>query len=159
MSSAIVGASVWEQELFDHVSEHLETELGILDDYRKLAEETPSSAFRYLVELILDDETRHHRLFTELADAIRNFAELGGTDWPIPRLGSLSGGGEQILEQTAKFLALEEEDARFLQDLAERLRPKGDTTLWRLVVQMMQCDTEKHTQMLRFIADQAARPL
>ena len=159
MTSGIMGASAWEQELFDHVSEHVQTEQGILDEYRKLAAETPSSAFRYLVELILDDETRHHRLFTELADAIRNFAELGGTDFPIPLLGSLGTGGERILEQTGKFLALEDEDARFLEDLADRLRPMRYTTLWQLVVQMMLCDTDKHRHMLRFIADQAARPL
>ena len=101
----------------------MQTEQGILDEYRKLAEETPSAAFRYLVELILDDETRHHRLFTELADAIRNFAQLGGTDFPIPLLGSFGMSGERILEQTGKFLALEDEDARFLEDLAERLQP------------------------------------
>jgi hypothetical protein len=159
MTASIVGASTWEQDLFDHISEHVETEQGILDEYRKLADETPSSAFRYLVELILDDEVRHHRLFTELADAIRNFAELGATDWPIPLLGSLSGGGERILEQTDKFLALEDEDARFLEDMAERLRPMRETTLWHLVVQIMQCDTEKHKHMLRFVADQAARTL
>lgn len=158
MTSSISGASAWEQDLFDHVSEHVTTEQGILDEYQKLAEETSSPAFRYVVELILDDEARHHRLFTELTDAIQNFAELGGTDWPIPQLDSLGNAGERILEQTRRFLAVENADAKFLEDLARRLQPMGDSTLWPLVIQMMRCDTEKHMQMLQFIAKQAARP-
>jgi rubrerythrin len=159
MASSIVGASALEQELFDHVSEHVEVEQGILDEYRQLAEGASSPAFRYLAELMFDDEVRHHRLFVELAEAIRNFAELGDTGWPIPLLGPLGSGGGPILEETQRFLALEREDARFLKDLATRLRPMRDMTLWHLIVQMMQCDTDKHIRMLRFIEHQTRRSL
>ena len=62
MSTRLIGASVWEQDVFDHISGHVATEGAILDEYQRLAEDEASSpAFRYLARLILEDERRHHR--------------------------------------------------------------------------------------------------
>ena len=62
MSSRLIGASVWEQEIYDHLSEHVAVEGSILDEYQRLAEDgSASSAFRYLARLVLDDERRHHQ--------------------------------------------------------------------------------------------------
>ena len=36
MLTHIAGASVWEQEIYDHVSGHVVTEGAILDEYQRL---------------------------------------------------------------------------------------------------------------------------
>ena len=67
MSTRIIGASVWEQDMYDYVSGHVVTEGAILEEYQQLAEDPSGSpAFRFLAGLILADERRHHQIFNDL---------------------------------------------------------------------------------------------
>lgn len=154
MSEHLVGASVWEQEIYDHVTEHVSAEGALLDDYLRLAEdESLSPAFRYLANLILEDERRHHRSFNELAESIRMAAELRVQDAPIPLLGSLRKDRDRVLEATERLLEAERADAHELKALAKKMKDVKDTTLWVLLVELMEHDTEKHMKILRFIKD------
>lgn len=152
MRDTISGASVWEQELYDHLSSHAEAELETLKAYEELASSTRSKAFRYLAGLILDDERRHHKMLNELAQSIRTSAELSGEPTPIPRL-DLHHDREQILAATERFLAVEEEDNRELKRLSKELKDVRDTTLWQLVLELIKADNEKHRRILSFIRD------
>jgi hypothetical protein len=108
------GASVWEQEIHDHVSGHVVTEGAILDTYQRLAEDPSGSpAFRYLADLILADERRHHQLFNDLAESIRQSAQLRD-DEPIPSLHGLKADPERIMATTEQLLETERADARDL---------------------------------------------
>ena len=149
----ILGASVWEQEVFDHINEHSASESGIIDEYRKMASETSSKAFAYLVNVILEDEARHHRVLGELGDAVRSFAELRDEDGAIPFLDMPREDDDRVLEATERFLDVERNDLRELETLSKTLRPVRDTTLWYLLVKLMEEDTEKHIRILKFIRD------
>ena len=151
----IAGASVWEQELYDHVTAHGKNEGEVLQGYAELAETTDSPAFAYLARLILDDERRHHQLLDELAETIRTTAELSGEPTPIPDLPLLTADRERILTMTERFLALENEDNKALDRLAKELKDVRNTTLWELVVRLMQDDNAKHRRILEFIRDRA----
>ncbi len=156
MSMRIVGASVWEQEMYDYVSGHVVTEGAILDEYQRLAEDpSGSSAFRYLASLILADERRHHQLFNDLAESIRQMAELRLDDEPIPSLNGLKADRERIMATTRQLLEAERADARELKQLEKKLKNVRDTTLWGLLVELMQDDTSKHIKILQFIRDRA----
>jgi hypothetical protein len=54
------GASAWERELFAHLTDHLEAERGLLEDYSAVAEATPSKALHHLINVLVEDEIRHH---------------------------------------------------------------------------------------------------
>ena len=149
----ILGASVWEQEVFDHLSEHSATEAGIIDEYKALASDTASPAFAYLVNVILEDESRHHRVLGELAQSVRAFAELSMEPGAIPFLDMPRADHDRVLEATERFLEVEREDMRELETLAKTLKPVRDTTLWYLLVKLMEEDTEKHIRILKFIRD------
>jgi len=151
----IAGASVWEQELYDHVTAHGKNEGEVLQGYAELAETTDSPAFAYLARLILDDERRHHQLLDELAETIRTTAELSGEPTPIPDLPLVTADRERILTITERFLALENEDNKALDRLAKELKDVRNTTLWELVVRLMQDDNAKHRRILEFIRDRA----
>ena len=43
------GASAWARQLYAHLTSHVETERAMLEKYSKVAEQTQSKAFRYLV--------------------------------------------------------------------------------------------------------------
>lgn len=154
----LVGASVFEQELYDHLTSHAEGESDALRRYQELAGTTSSKAFRYLAELILEDERRHHRMLEALAETVRVSAELRGDEPPIPYL-DLHKDREQILELTDELLAIEKEDERELKRLTKELKDFKDTTLWSLVLEVMRADNAKHRMILKFIRDHARRPL
>jgi hypothetical protein len=154
--SHIAGASVWEQEMYDYVSDHVATEGAMLEEYRRLAEDQSGSpAFRYLANLILADERRHHQLFNDLAESIRQFSELRLEDEPIPSLRGLRADRERIMAATEQLLEAELADAKELKRLSKKLKDVRTTTLWGLLVELMQDDTAKHVKILSFIRDRA----
>jgi hypothetical protein len=152
----IIGASAWEQQLYDHVAGHVATEVEVLESYAELAaDDTISPAFRYLARLILADERRHHETFNELAESIRRASQLDVDGAPIPPVAALRSDRDRVLEVTDRLIAAEEEDARELKHLAKELKDVRETTMWGLVVDLMRDDTEKHLKILRFIRDRA----
>lgn len=155
MTTDIVGASVWEQRLYDHVVGHVEAERDVLVAYEAVAADTTSPPVRYLIGLLLDDERRHHEMLRQLAETIRTTAELSGEPTPIPHLAPVGKERLRILDATERFLAVERDDRQELAKLAKELRPVRNTTLWHLVVELLQRDNEKHTRVLQFIRDWA----
>lgn len=151
----IVGASVWEQEFFDHVTGHIENEKHVLEAYEELADSTDSPAFAYLARLILDDERRHHQLLRDLAETIRIDASMSREPAPIPDLALFRADRTAIRQQARRLLAVEREDNRELERLARELRDFRDTTLWQLVIRLLQADNQKHCLILEFIASRA----
>lgn len=149
--SAPVGASVWEQELFTHLTTHIERERGVLQEYTKAAGETDSKAFAYVVGLLADDERRHHQLFQSLASSLKTEAELSGAEPVIPYMDFARTDSERVRELTRRLLRSEEEDARDLKHLHNQLHDVKDTSLWDLIVALMRRDTDKHIAMLEFV--------
>ena len=56
------GASTGERDLVEWMMRHAEEEEVLLERYEHVARESTSPATRYLVELIIEDERRHHRV-------------------------------------------------------------------------------------------------
>src|SRR5579862_5641143 len=71
----LVGASVWEERLYEHLTTHELKEREVLVEYQDAAAATKSAAFAYLADLIVDDEIRHHQIFRDLAAALKTDAE------------------------------------------------------------------------------------
>ena len=153
--SSIPGASVWEQQVYDHITQHVDDEMEVIRAYAALAEETDSPAFAYLARLILEDERRHHALLQDLAETIKTSAQLSSGATPIPDLGMWGADREQILAETERYLDLEKNDNKELDALAKELHDVRDTTIWELVIRLIQKDNEKHQRILKFIRDRA----
>jgi rubrerythrin len=157
MAETLIGAAPWEQELYDHLATHQEKERGLLERYQQAAAESGSAAFRYLVTLILEDEVRHHRLFADLSESLRTDTELRPQEARIPRLDYWGDHRQLILELTDGLLAQERSDAKDLRRLGKQLDDVKDTTLWHLLVELMEADTAKHIRILQFIKRNARR--
>ena len=146
---AATGASVDMRELVELIVQHGAEEGALLAPYETLAAESPDESVRYLINLILEDEHRHHRLLAELSNAMAWGVVTQSPATVIPRLPGDIGG--ELLEQTKLLRKSEEADYRALQGIRRRLRPFADTTLWVLVVDLMLLDTKKHATILRFL--------
>ncbi|MDO8361314.1 MAG: hypothetical protein Q7V88_00310 [Actinomycetota bacterium] len=154
---APVGASVWERQMFEFLTSHARRESQMLDGYLSAAEASESKAFAYLVGLLMEDERRHHRQFSDLAKSLKTEAELSSAEPVVPRLDLHRGDREAILRLTHELIANEEDDAAELKRLRKELRDLEDTTLWALLVETMQLDTAKHLAVLHFIEQHAKR--
>ncbi len=157
MTAELVGASVWEEELYRHLTTHARNERELLVNYQDAASESGSQAFQYLVNLIVEEEVRHHRLFEELAQALRTDAEMRREPPAVPRLDHWGARPELVVELTERMLAQEHQDQQELRQLSKQLVDVKDTTLWQLLVRLMQLDTEKHVEILEFVRKHAKR--
>jgi hypothetical protein len=156
MANPPIGASVWERDLWQHLQDHVEKERALLDEYAAIGRETQSKAFAYLVKMLLTDELNHHRIFIQLAASLRDAAELGRNSI-IPDLDFEKMGGTAVLDATRQLVETERRDRRELEELRRELRDVKDTTLWSLLVELMQRDTEKHIALLQFVENHVQR--
>jgi hypothetical protein len=157
--SKLVGASVWEERLYDHLTAHEQQEQEVLAEYQDAAAAANSAAFAYLADLIVDDEIRHHEICRDLAAALKTDAELRPEEPAIPRLDVAQGDPQKIIELTERLLESERADARELHRLAGEMKDVKDTTMWWLLVRLMEMDTAKHIEILEFVQHHARKPV
>jgi hypothetical protein len=151
-----LAGSPWDEQLLAHFDEHVQGELGLLEAYMDLRDKGPEHV-RYLVDLILNDEARHHQLFQELVNRLRSDIDFRDYEPKVPYLRREPADSKALIEATDRFLAFEREDEKSLRHLEKELRPVRDTTLFSLLVQLMELDTKKHIAILEFIRRSAER--
>ena len=148
MSSTLVGASAWEEELYSHLSHHAAEEQKTIERYRQLAAESESEAFRYLVGQIVEDEKRHHQWMADLAATIKAASDMSEPALPVLDLGRAGPG---VAAATAELLDVERGDRKALKALERQLDDVKDTTIWALIVRLMVLETDKHIAILDFV--------
>jgi hypothetical protein len=149
------GPSAWERQLWTHLTDHIEAERGLLEEYSEVAKQAQSKAFGYIVNLLIEDEIRHHRIFRELAKSLETEALLRREDPIVPYPDFDQADRAAVFDCTQRLLKNEEQDARELKRLQRELHDVKDTTLWSLLVDVMQRDTQKHIALLRFVKKHA----
>jgi len=122
-----------------------------LIEYRDVAAASPSEAFRYLSGLIIEDEIRHHRIFRDLAAALKHDVELDPAEPVIPKMGDWGHDAATVLSLTENLLERERADAIELRELASELKSLKQESLWQLLVRLMEMDTAKHIEILEFV--------
>ena len=145
------GSRTWVEKLYDHVNQHVQAEQGLLEGYIEATEGTESDALAYLVGLIVEDEKRHHRMFSEFAASLQHGLNWTTSGNKVPAMDFYKVDPARIRELTDKSLEYEESDLAALKDLHKMVKEAKDVTLWDLIVQIMQRDTEKHISILSFI--------
>jgi hypothetical protein len=149
--TSTIGWSVGETELFAHLSGHAAREGAILDEYARAVTATESKALAYLVEILMEDERRHHRWFAELASSLQADASFSGAEPAVPRMDFHRADRIAVRNVTDRLLDHEKADVRELERLQHELRDVSGTTLWGLLVELMQRDTDKHIAVLTFV--------
>lgn len=150
----VTNGRTWNEKVVDQLSAHVDAERDVLAEYAAVAASIDAPDVRYLMQLILDDERRHHRFFRGMARAARAAQEWEHQE---PKLPELTGRPlpEAVRATTRRMMVLERRDERELKALRRELRPVANTTLWALLVDLMILDTKKHERILGFIIDHA----
>jgi hypothetical protein len=139
--------SPFDAAILEHLTEHLAGEGEILYEYRQLAE-SPDAPVRYLAQLILEDEERHHRILTELANQFRSAASLAEHAPHVPWL-TKSTDRHGLARAVRRLRKFERRDLRQLRKLARQLRPIRGSSLDPIIVATLEMDTRKHLRYLR----------
>jgi hypothetical protein len=140
----------FERGILRQLVHHREMESAILESYREIAGRSSSGeAVRFLVQMLLEDEQRHHQLFDKMANGMRSIL------WEIPvepRLPPMQTRADpELLEETKRLLAFEKQDAKELRALRKDLRGSGTSSVDPLMVELMLHDTAKHIAILEYI--------
>ena len=133
---------------------HVREEQHFLDSYRDLVDAINDPSTRLLVELIIEDEERHHGLMARLAEAAGDGSDGDGLT-AAPRFSPDEVA--QLLEPTERFLEAERDDRRQLRALGKALRPLGEQNVWPLIVELMEIDTRKHVRILEYLQERMRR--
>ena len=141
----------WWAKVIHEFHAHVREEGEFLSAYEALVARSEDESVRFLLELILGDEHRHHDLFMSMADASVGEAPFPGP----PRLSP--GAARELLEPTERFLAAEREESKKLSALRRSLKPVAGGTLWPLIVELMEIDTSKHVRILQFLRDRLTK--
>lgn len=149
----MVEIDVWAQQLAHYLQEHMDTEREGLRDYAHLAAETKNDQVRFLINIILDDEVRHHRIFQDMVNWIRaEHAQREDMETNIGSRPSVSGEErEHLIEMTETMLELEREDETHLKELEKMVAEVADTAWWSALVDAMRHDTRKHIMLLEAV--------
>ncbi|HUY07485.1 MAG TPA: hypothetical protein VMU99_09530 [Acidimicrobiales bacterium] len=144
-----------ENALIDMLNSHGAREGVALASYQRLAEESEDDGLRYVMRLILEDETRHHQQISEMLNNVHSVV------WDLeipPSVPAMSVRDDPVLrKETEKLLAFEKEEVRELRRMRKELRGAHGYPLLPLLVNLMLHDTAKHIEILRFIHSQTRR--
>lgn len=151
-SALAAGEKSIVERLLDHLEAHERSEEDLLVDYRQAAEGSADRGVRFLMELILEDEERHHRLMSAMARDVRS-SLLWASQQALPSISSGSEDHAELVAQTERFLEIERDSARQLKELRKEVH-KVHSGLLELILEGMQSDTEKHIDVLQYIRKQ-----
>jgi hypothetical protein len=146
------------RKVVEALDRHGREEAELLERYQRFVDESEPAAVRYLVELILEDEQRHHRVLEGLANTIAWGSVKGTPEQVVPSFPIRFQGNAAFRSETQALLHHERRDRSQLRKLRRRLRTYGDDASWELLIDLMRSDTAKHIRILRFILASETSP-
>jgi hypothetical protein len=133
------------------VERHASLEAAALGHYEHLAQASGDPVIALVMQLILDDEERHHGLLKRIASTLRDALNWTYSPNALPRTTVPATDANEDLTSLARGLIDEEKTgAQALRRLAQRGEGLGGG-LDSLLLQMMAMDSEKHARLLHFV--------
>ena len=142
--------SVFERMLEQFVA-HEQHEQVFVKEYGKIVKGLDNPLVKFLLQLIISDEEKHHALVRTIASGLRKDLEWLKEGADMPKLGSLSPDQrDELLSLTAELIKAEEETIGQFQALmrkSEGYRKGLPTLLIKTIIH----DSEKHLMILEYI--------
>jgi hypothetical protein len=139
------------------IETHISEEAMSIEAYRQLAHETSDPVVATLMQLLAEDEERHHALFLEISRILQDRWTWNEAP-PDPADGSGKCGqtNHEWLGRVRVFEADEVCGAQALRDLAHRAHVECEPLACALL-QAMAMDSDKHARLLKFVAQRLDR--
>ena len=139
------------EELLHSVERHAQEESRAIESYAALADRTSDGALRVLLELLIEDERKHHEIFLRIAARLRDDIEWTTSEGALPVAGAPVAGDPA---DRAFLLDAAREERRGAGELRAFARKRADLNggLFSVLVESMADDSEKHARILSFAA-------
>ena len=138
------------ERLMNEFEAHEGGELRFVQRYRGIAGKTENRLIRFLLQLIIADEEKHHAVTHAIVSTLK-----GDLTWTRPGdairgLYDLGEERDELLGLTEDFIRLEKEGIKEYKALMEESKGyyRG---LFVLLLQAMVRDSEKHVEILKFL--------
>jgi rubrerythrin len=138
------------EKLLNEFEAHEGKEEQTIDGYRKILSDVQNPVTRFVIQMILSDEEKHRAVTHSMVSTLK-----GSLTWTKPA-GSLEGGADesnvnrQLLAVTDEFIELEKSGIKEYKVL---LKQSADYYhgLFKILLNSMIRDSEKHVELLEFI--------
>lgn len=142
-------AGSFNAEMIQHLQRHVDDEQEMLVAYGTLLRQSENAPVRYLLDLLLEDERRHHRILIEMLNQFRSSEDAVEPEKHVPWMTPRSD--PEIAAATRKLRRSERADLRELRSLRRRLKFLRRGSLNGVLVDAFILDTRKHLGYLRAI--------
>jgi hypothetical protein len=137
--------------LLNAIDRHATVESQALGQYEHLAQASGDPIIALVMQLILEDEERHHGLLKRISSTLRDALNWTHSPDSLPRATAPANSpGEDLTSLAGTLINEEKTGAQALRGLAQRERGLG-SGLDSLLLEMMALDSEKHARLLRFV--------
>lgn len=144
------------EALLDSLERHAIAEQNALAQYEYLRTASGDPVVALIMQLILDDEERHHSLLKRIETSLRDAIEWTHSPAALPDSVPPRFPVPGELAATANTLIKEERTgAHYLRELAHRDKA-ASAGLQSVLMEMMAMDSDKHARLLQFVRDQLA---
>ncbi len=138
------------ERLMNEFEAHEGQEGKITQRYKEIAEKSKNPIFKFLLQLIVSDEEKHHAVTHAIVSTLK-----GGLTWTKPEdaIGGISSLGEEkaeLVKLTEEFIELEKEGIKEYKKLIKESKGYYQG-LFVLLLQSMIHDSEKHAEILEFL--------
>jgi rubrerythrin len=138
------------EKLLNEFEAHEGKEEETIENYRKILSDVQNPVTRFVMQMILSDEEKHRAVTHSMVSTLK-----GSLTWTKPA-GSLEGGADEtsvnrrLLAITDEFIALEKSGIKEYKVL---LKQSADYYhgLFKILLNSMIRDSEKHVELLEFI--------
>jgi rubrerythrin len=137
------------------MEQHIRGEAGALVQYERLAQ-VSDPIVSLVMQLILEDEQRHHALLERIAATLRDALNWTRSADAFPSTMPTEGVAPELASLARTLIKEEQDGARALRELAARERGI-DGGLDSALLEMMALDSEKHARLLQFVQRRLAR--
>ncbi|NQU69097.1 MAG: hypothetical protein HQ514_01030 [Rhodospirillales bacterium] len=140
------------EEMLGQFSAHERHEQEFLNDYRGIVDRHDNPLVKFLLQLIISDEEKHHEVVRTMTSALQtDLTGIRGGGADMPKLGALSEQEkDDLLDLTGEFIRAEAQTIKEYKALMKRSKGyhKG---LLVLLIKTIIHDSEKHMMILEFI--------
>ena len=138
------------ERLMSEFEAHEDGEKRMLHRYREIAEKSNNPLIKFLLQLIISDEERHHAVTHSMVSTLRGDLTWTKPEDAIRGLYELGEGKEELLKLTEDFIEVEKEGIGEYKKLIKT--SKGYYWgLFALLFRSMVHDSEKHVEILEFL--------
>jgi rubrerythrin len=129
---------------------HAAAEVHDVGTCQQIAQRTADPAVRFLFDLVLEDEQRHHSVIQSMIRRLQEEVEFVPSPDAMPVADAPTSADPEMVASVRALIRDEQEGARYLRHLA-RQEPALYGGLFSMLLETIARDSEKHAAIFRYV--------